>query len=125
MRLLLDTHIFLWLTADSSRLTASARDLIERASEVYVSSVTIWEAVIKSRIGKMSVDPDDLLREIEKCCFTELPISGRHAVIVAGLPILHSDPFDRLLIAQTISEQLRLLTVDAQLLAYSELVIRV
>jgi len=123
MRLLLDTHIFLWLTADSPRLNANARDLIQRASEVYVSSVTIWEAAIKSRIGKMGVDPDDLLLEIEKCGFRELPILGRHAVTVARLPLLHSDPFDRLLIAQTMSEQLRLLTVDAELAAYSELVI--
>jgi len=125
MRLLLDTHIFLWLTADSPKLTARARDLIQRASEVDVSSVTIWEVAIKSRIGKMNADPDELLLEIAKCGFRELPILGRHAVTVARLPLLHSDPFDRLLVAQAISETMHLLTADEKLLEYSDLVVHV
>jgi PIN domain nuclease of toxin-antitoxin system len=125
MRLLLDTHIFLWLTAGSPLLNPRARTLIADASSVYVSSVTIWEAAIKTRIGKLTVDPDDLLLEIGKCGFQELPVLGRHAVGVARLPLLHADPFDRLLVAQAITEPMRLLTSDDQLLAYSELVIRV
>jgi PIN domain nuclease of toxin-antitoxin system len=125
MRLLLDTHIFLWLTAGSPLLNSRARTLIADASSVYVSSVTIWEAAIKTRIGKLTVDPDDLLLEIGKCGFQELPVLGRHAVGVARLPLLHADPFDRLLVAQAITEPMRLLTADDQLLAYSELVIRV
>ena len=125
MRLLLDTHIFLWLTADSPLLNSHARSLIVDASSVYVSSVTIWEAAIKTRIGKLTVDLDDLLLEIEKCCFQELPVLGRHAAGVARLPLLHADPFDRLLVAQAISETMRLMTADAQLAAYSELVITI
>jgi PIN domain nuclease of toxin-antitoxin system len=125
MRLLLDTNIFLWLATDSPRLKADARGLIQDASAVYVSSATIWETAIKARIGKIAADPDDLLQEIEKCGFKELLVSGRHAAVVSWLPLLHNDPFDRLLIAQAISEQLRLLTSDAQLRAYSELVIHV
>jgi PIN domain nuclease of toxin-antitoxin system len=125
MRLLLDTHIFLWLTAGSPLLNSRARTLIADASSVYVSSVTIWEAAIKTRIGKLTVDPDDLLLEIEECGFQELPVLGRHAVGIARLPLLHADPFDRLLVAQAITEPMRLLTSDDQLLAYSELVIRV
>jgi len=122
MRLLLDTHIFLWLTAESPLLNSHARTLIADASLVYVSSVTIWEATIKTRIGKLTVDPDDLLLEIEKCGFQELPVLGRHAAGVARLPLLHTDPFDRLLVAQAMTEPMRLLTADAQLAAYSELV---
>jgi PIN domain nuclease of toxin-antitoxin system len=125
MRLLLDTHIFLWLTADSPLLNSHSRRLIADASSVYVSSVTIWEAAIKTSIGKLTVDPDDLLLEIEKCCFQELPVLGRHAAGVARLPLLHADPFDRLLVAQAISETMRLMTADAQLAAYSELVITI
>jgi PIN domain nuclease of toxin-antitoxin system len=87
--------------------------------------VTIWEAAIKTSIGKLTVDPDDLLLEIEKCCFQELPVLGRHAAGVARLPLLHADPFDRLLVAQAISETVRLMTADAQLAAYSELVITI
>jgi len=124
MRLLLDTHIFLWLAADSPRLNAKARRLLNGASEVYVSSATIWESAIKARIGKLTVDPEDLLLEIEKCGFKELPVFGRHGAAVARLPLLHRDPFDRILVAQAISEQLRLLTIDPELAAYSELVIR-
>jgi PIN domain nuclease of toxin-antitoxin system len=123
MRLLLDTHIFLWLAAGSPLLNSHARTLIADADSVYVSSVTIWEAAIKTRIGKLTVDPDDLLQEIEKCCFQELPVLGRHAVGVARLPLLHTDPFDRLLVAQAMSETLRLMTADAQLAAYSDLVL--
>jgi PIN domain nuclease of toxin-antitoxin system len=122
MRLLLDTHIFLWIADSSLRLNAKARELVESASAVYISSATIWEVAVKSRIGKMIVDPDALLLEIDKCGFQELPVSGRHAVGVARLPLIHNDPFDRLLVAQALSETMRLLTADAKLAAYSELV---
>jgi PIN domain nuclease of toxin-antitoxin system len=123
MRLLLDTHIFLWIADDSSRLNSKARELVDSASEVFVSSATIWEVAVKARIGKMIVDPDELLLEIDKCGFQELLVSGRHAVGVARLPLIHNDPFDRLLVAQGISEKMHLLTADARLAEYSELVI--
>jgi PIN domain nuclease of toxin-antitoxin system len=123
MRLLLDTHIFLWLAAGSPQLNSHARTLIAGANSVYVSSVTIWESAIKTRIGKLTVDPDDLLLEIEKCCFQELPVLGRHVAGVARLPLLHADPFDRLLVAQAVTETLHLMTADAQLAAYSDLVL--
>lgn len=125
MRLLLDTHIFLWLTDNSPRLNPGGRRLIESASSVFVSSATIWEAAIKARLGKMKVDPDEFLLEISRCGFKELPVLGRHAVGVANLPLIHNDPFDRILVAQAISETMRLLTADKNLAAYSELVITV
>jgi PIN domain nuclease of toxin-antitoxin system len=125
MRLLLDTRIFLWIADDSPRLNPKARELIDSASIVYVSSATIWEAAVKAYIGKLIVDPDKLLQEIDNCGFQELPVFGRHAVGVARLPLIHNDPFDRLLVAQAIKEPMHLLTADARLAGYSDLVITI
>lgn len=125
MRILLDTHIFLWLAADDKRLIASARQLITSASQVFVSSASIWEIAIKARVNKIDVDPEAAVQEMKICGFLELPVLAKHAVVVGRLPLLHNDPFDRLLVAQAIAEPMRLLTSDDQLLAYSELVIRI
>jgi PIN domain nuclease of toxin-antitoxin system len=99
--------------------------MMNRAGAVFVSSASIWEVAIKVRLGKMSADPQELFDQIEANGFYELPIFSKHALLVANLPMHHNDPFDRLLIAQAISEPLHLLTVDAQLKQYSELVIQV
>ncbi len=125
MRLLLDTHIFLWLTADDKRLNEQARQTMLGASEIFISSASIWEIAVKFRIGKIRVDPEDAIREMEICGFQELPVRNSHAAEVARLPLLHNDPFDRLLIAQAITEPLHLLTADACLAAYSELVVTI
>jgi PIN domain nuclease of toxin-antitoxin system len=123
--LLLDTHIFLWVVADDRRLTAQARQLILGARQVCVSTVSIWEIAIKTRLGKIRVDPVDADREIRICGFRELNLNNRHAIQAASLPLHHRDPFDRLLIAQAMTEPLHLLTADARLAAYSELVITI
>lgn len=125
MRLLLDTHIFLWLTADDKRLNQHARGMILDAEKVSISSASIWEIAIKFRVGKIRVNPDDAIREIAICGFEELPVRNSHAAEVAKLPLLHNDPFDRLLIAQAITEGLRLLTADVHLARYSDLVIAI
>jgi len=125
MYLLLDTHVFLWLTIDDRRLNLSARRLITSANQIFVSSASIWEIAVKARLNKIRADPEDAVREMKICGFLELPVLARHAVEVARLPLLHRDPFDRLLIAQAIVEPMRLLTADAKLTAYSELVIAV
>ncbi len=125
MHLLLDTHIFLWLTMDDSRLNASARHLITSASQIFISSASIWEIAVKARLNKIGADPEDMVQEMNACGFLELPVLARHAVAVARLPLVHRDPFDRLLIAQAIVEPMRFLTADAQLKAYSELVIAI
>lgn len=122
MRLLLDTHIYLWLANGSPRLTAQAKERIESADRVFVSSATIWEIAIKVQLGKVRVDLDDLIEQIQANGFEELPVFARHAKALASLPRHHGDPFDRLLVAQAISETMRLLTADTQLEAYSELV---
>jgi PIN domain nuclease of toxin-antitoxin system len=122
MRLLLDTHIYLWWLEDHPTLSEQAKSKIANAAEVYVSSASIWEASIKAGIGKLDVDVDELVMQIEASGFRELPVAARHAAAVRSLPGLHNDPFDRLLVAQAICEPLRLLTHDAKLKGYSELV---
>jgi PIN domain nuclease of toxin-antitoxin system len=125
MRLLLDTHVLLWLMSDDRRLSRRARSLIVSASEVYVSAASIWEIAIKAGLGKMEENPETVLDKIDPAGLLELPVSMRQAVAAGKLPLLHRDPFDRLLVAQAICETMRLLTADAQLSAYSELVVTV
>jgi len=122
MRLLLDTHVFLWAVADSRALKAAARRQILAAEEVYVSAASIWEIAIKARLGKLEGDPVRLAQAIEESGFLELPVRAEHAARVAELPLHHADPFDRLLVAQAAAEPLLLLTGDAALARYGELV---
>ncbi len=122
MRLLLDTHIFIWSVDDDPKLSTGAWSLIESADQVYVSSASLWEATIKFQLGKLTIDPERLGGAVGASGFLELPISMRHAIAVKRLPLLHGDPFDRLLIAQALSEPLQLLTADSRLKPYSELV---
>jgi len=123
MHLLLDTHIYLWILADDKKLTKAARKMILEADEIYISSATIWEASIKARLGKLDVDVDSLVAEIKANGFNELPVRAVHAARVRDLPDIHRDPFDRILIAQAMSEPMQLLTADRNLSEYSELVL--
>lgn len=118
MRLLLDTHVFLWAVGGDRRLSAAARARIAAADAVYVSAASIWEIAIKARLGKIEGDADELAMAIEASGFVELPIRAQHAAKVATLPLHHTDPFDRLLLAQAFSEPLHFLTADQALIAY-------
>lgn len=122
MRLLLDTHVFLWAVADSPRLNAEARRMIADAEVVHVSAASVWEAAIKVRLGKLRADVDALAGAIAGSGFVELPVRAAHCAGVALLPEHHADPFDRLLVAQALAEPLRLVTADAQLARYPALV---
>ena len=122
MRLLLDTHVFLWAAVAHASLNSKARNAIATAEAVYVSAATIWEIAIKAQLGKIDADPDALVAAIDQSGFIALPVQAKHAAGVTRLLPLHKDPFDRLLIAQAIAEPLRLLTADATLVPYSELV---
>lgn len=124
MRILLDTHIFCWWFYEPERLSQETLAIMRGAERTFVSSASIWEISIKVRLGKISADPQELFEQIEANGFRELPVWSRHALLVAKLPMHHADPFDRLLIAQAICEPLHLLTADAQLRQYSELVIQ-
>lgn len=125
MRLLLDTHVYLWSVTDDRKLTKAARKLILDADDVFVSSASIWEASIKAGLGKLDVDVNLLVSEIEASGFSELPVRAVHAAMARDLPDIHRDPFDRLLVAQALSEPLRLVTSDGHLSKYTDLVITV
>ena len=119
MRLLLDTHVLLWALADHPSLTALAREAItDPANEVYVSSLSVWEAALKARLGKLSADVHELRSAALQTGFRPLPFTLEHAAAVAGLPEHHRDPFDRGLIAQARVEPLRLMTHDDALAVY-------
>lgn len=121
MRILLDTHLFLWALSAPSKLSAAARKQID-AAEVFVSAASIWEISIKSAIGKLDADPDELLAGVEPAGFSMLPITGEHAAKVAKLAPIHKDPFDRILVAQASVEPMILLTNDDTLRDYGSLV---
>lgn len=121
MRILLDTHLLLWALATPERIPVRARRLIEQA-EVYVSAASIWEIGIKAALGKLQADPLLIAEQVEPAGFLHLPVTGWHAAEVARLPPLHRDPFDRLLVAQAMTEPLVLLTTDGQLPPYGTFV---
>ncbi len=125
MRVLLDTHVALWAITDSKRLSKAARTMMLDASEVYVSAASVWEIAIKRALGKVDIDAGTFATAARDSGFLTLSITDAHAAGVQALPLHHADPFDRLLIAQAIAEPLRLLTADAQLDVYSELVVRI
>jgi PIN domain nuclease of toxin-antitoxin system len=125
VNLLLDTHVFIWAVDDDPKLSATAWSMIEEADAVYVSSASIWEAAIKHQLGKLNVAPERLVDAVVGSGFLELPIRPRHTAAVTRLPLIHRDPFDRLLLAQAISEPLHFLTADEKLSQYSELVRRI
>lgn len=121
MSLLLDTHVFLWYLADSPRLTKNARSLVARAASVQVSVASLWEIAIKMSLGRLRakrLDADRLATLASECGFVDLPIKAGHAAGLLSLPGIHDDPFDRMLVAQAIAEDLTILTADATLLQY-------
>lgn len=125
MRVLLDTHILLWTLSDDPRLSSKARKLIENAAEIYVSAATFWEMAIKVGLGKLKVDLDDIREYCLESGFVELPITSEHAIAVKDLEHHHKDPFDRLIVAAAISEPMRLITADPQVVQYTTLAILV
>jgi PIN domain nuclease of toxin-antitoxin system len=121
MKLLLDTHLLLWASTASDRLTQRAQARLEdEDAEVLFSAANIWEVAIKSALGKPSfqVDAAVLRRALLENGYAEIAITGVHASQVATLPPLHRDPFDRILIAQAAEEGAILLTVDRTIAQY-------
>jgi PIN domain nuclease of toxin-antitoxin system len=123
MRLLLDTHIVFWFFYETKRLPDEARRLISDADSNYVSAASIWEIAIKSKLGKINANPKRILESIPVSGFRSLPVRSIHAAAVADLPLHHADPFDRLLVAQSMCEPLRLVTSDEHLKQYSDQII--
>jgi PIN domain nuclease of toxin-antitoxin system len=125
VRLLLDTHLLLWAVASSERLSPEARALIEDPrNDVQYSAASVWEIAIKSMLRRKDfrVDLSLLPSALSTMELTELPVRAEHAVGVTQLPPVHRDPFDRLLVAQSIVESLVLLTNDAVLGRYGPVV---
>ena len=119
MRLLLDTHVVLWCMSGDRRLGKRSAALVrDPANDVYYSAASIWEMAIKSTLGKLRVDAGELLENLAAAGFRELPVLGPHAAATAALPQHHRDPFDRLLVAQSLAECMPLLTSDRALAAY-------
>ncbi len=117
-RLLLDTHAFIWWRENSPRLGADARGRIASASLVFVSVASAWEAAIKVALGRLKL-PESFEAGVTASRFDKLPIAFRHTEIVATLPHHHADPFDRMLVAQAMSERLTLVTHDRRLAPYA------
>jgi PIN domain nuclease of toxin-antitoxin system len=122
MKLLLDTHAFLWIVTDQGLSTAAIQAFLEPDNQLYLSAASYWEICIKVAIKKLTVTPDWMERFDEELVANEiqwLPIEKTHCQGVTRLPALHNDPFDRLLIAQAIGEGLTLMTADANIRQYA------
>ena len=119
MKLLLDSHAFIWWLAEDPKLSDGARQAVaDPSSIVHVSAATVWELSIKASLGKLDLDGADLLEEIEENSFVELSMTARHSLAAATLPRHHDDPFDRMLIAQGQIEGLTIVTRDPVFRAY-------
>ena len=115
MKLLLDTHAFLWFIEDNPRLSTGAKKLLESDTDLFISVASLWEIAIKIRIAKLTLaQPFEVFipAQIEKNAIELLPITIEHLAVVTALGLHHRDPFDRLLIAQATVEQLPIVSVD-------------
>lgn len=121
MKLLLDTHLLLWAAGQPERLSATALTLLnDPRNELLFSAASLWEIAIKRALDRpdFRVDPRLLRRGLFDNGYGELPVSSEHAVALVALPAIHKDPFDRILVAQSLVEGITLLTSDATLAQY-------
>ncbi len=121
MKLLLDTHTFLWFIEDNPKLSAEAKRLLESEADLLLSVASIWEMAIKISIGKLSLPPFDefVSEQLFKNTIELFPIRLAHLGLLCTLPFHHRDPFDRLLIAQAITEKYPIVSIDDKFDAYS------
>jgi PIN domain nuclease of toxin-antitoxin system len=122
MRLLLDTNVLLWTLAGSPKIQPVSQLILAPESEVFVSTASLWEIAIKTAIGKLTADLTEIRQAVAASGLLELSIRGEHVETIATLPMHHKDPFDRMIVAQAITEPMRLLSGDRQLAVYTELV---
>lgn len=127
MKVLIDTHVFLWWIMDDPRLSKKARLVMKKGdNDLYLSCASIWEMSIKMRTGKLTMPGSDLLfvsDHLERNSITPLPVFLHHAIGVHRLPLLHRDPFDRMLIAQSLAEDMPIVSADEQIARYDVKVI--
>jgi PIN domain nuclease of toxin-antitoxin system len=118
MKLLLDTHILIWWLSEASRLSQTEIDIITDSDNfIFVSAATAWEIAVKKMIGKLEA-PDDLPAALAINNFLELPITIEHSQKLYQLPSHHNDPFDRIMVAQAMSEDLTFMTRDTKISLY-------
>jgi PIN domain nuclease of toxin-antitoxin system len=128
VNVLLDTHVALWAIQDNAALPSSAREIIlSPTNTIYVSTATLWEISIKFSLGRgdMPIDAREALTYFREAGYRILPIEPEHVVEVQSLPAHHKDPFDRLLVAQALTEPMRLLTHDSLVARYSDTIMLV
>jgi PIN domain nuclease of toxin-antitoxin system len=121
MKFLPDTHLLLWTAGEPGKLPKAAREIIaDPAHELFFSAVSIWEIAIKRALGRSNfqADPNRIRLLLLANGYVELPLTGDHGLAILGLPPIHQDPFDRILIAQTTFEGITLLTVDTDIAKY-------
>jgi PIN domain nuclease of toxin-antitoxin system len=121
MKYLADTNILLWFLEDNSKLPSAMRDKIEREeNEILVSIASLWEIAIKVTLGKLTLDTDfdGVLADLERQQILILPVHPKHLKQLLTLPAHHRDPFDRLLVAQCLSEDIEMLFTDSHIAAY-------
>jgi PIN domain nuclease of toxin-antitoxin system len=123
-RYLLDTQILLWMDRRPEKISRRLRATLDAGFEIYFSAASAWEIAIKCSLGKLSI-ARPLTSLAERFGFLELPVSTRYAEIVARLPWHHKDPFDRMIVAQAIKEQLTLVTADRRLANYNLKILQV
>ena len=118
---LIDTHIMIWFMFDDSKLSTEALKTIKSADTVYVSIASLWEIAIKQSLGKLDIDLsiEDLAKECDKVGISIMPIEARHLDKIKELPQIHGDPFDRLIIAQAVTEGMGLVTKDEKIVQYN------
>lgn len=128
MRLLLDTHVVLWAAYSPDKISGKGVELLEDSENTLIfSSASIWEVGIKAMLGRedFQVDVSELLRGLRINGYQELAVTSDHTIAQTYLPVLHRDPFDRILVAQATSEQITLLTADEQVLRYEGPITRI
>ncbi len=128
MNLLLDTHVALWAITDSPRLSTKARDLIESPkATIWISAASLWEIAIQPSLGRgdMPISGPQAMAYFQEAGYRFLAVEPEHACAVGALPGHHQDPFDRMLVAQALTEPMRLLTHDPMVALYSDTVVRV
>ena len=121
MNLLLDTHLLIWAASTPERLSSEAFSLLQNANyQLYFSAVNLWEITIKRRLGRQDfrMDPSLLHRGLIENGYTELVVKSFHCIALEQLPVVHKDPFDRMLVAQAVSEGMLLLTSDSVIAEY-------
>ena len=126
MKLLLDTHIILWLAGAPEKLSEKTQALLQASdNSLFFSSASIWEIVIKLGLGRkdFKVDPSRLRKMLMENGYAEISITAEHALKIESLPALHKDPFDRMLLAQARTEGMMLLTVDPLIAQYQDSVL--